>query len=127
MLLGIENQTEVHYAMPVRNMLYDAMQYNQQVADTAAKHKEEKSRRDKQKQKISNAEFLSGFHKDDKLIPVITLVLFFNAGSGMARVRCLICWICQIRFLRNMRRTISCILSVRSKLLMMSWRSFIPA
>ena len=30
-LLGIENQTEVHYAMPVRNMLYDAMQYNQQV------------------------------------------------------------------------------------------------
>lgn len=80
-LLGIENQTEVHYAMPVRNMLYDAMQYNQQVADTAAKHKEEKSRRDKQKQKISNAEFLSGFHKDDKLIPVITLVLFFNAGE----------------------------------------------
>ncbi len=80
-LLGIENQTEVHYAMPVRNMLYDAMKYNQQVADTAAKHKEEKSRRDKQKRKISNAEFLSGFHKDDKLIPVITLVLFFNAGE----------------------------------------------
>ena len=80
-LLGIENQTEVHYAMPVRNMLYDAMKYNQQVADTAAKHKDEKSRRDKQKRKISNAEFLSGFHKDDKLIPVITLVLFFNAGE----------------------------------------------
>ena len=80
-LLGIENQTDVHYAMPVRNMLYDAMQYNQQVADTAAKHKEEKSRRGKQKRKISNAEFLSGFHKDDKLIPVITLVLFFNAGE----------------------------------------------
>lgn len=38
-LLGIENQTEVHYAMPVRNMLYDAMQYNQQVTDIAEKHK----------------------------------------------------------------------------------------
>jgi len=30
---------------------------------------------------ISNGEFLSGFHKDDKLIPVITLVLFLNAGE----------------------------------------------
>ena len=44
-LLGIENQTEVHYAMPVRNM------------------------------------FLSGFYKNNKLIPVITLVLFFNPGE----------------------------------------------
>ena len=25
LLLGIENQTDVHYAMPVRNMLYDVM------------------------------------------------------------------------------------------------------
>ena len=77
-LLGIENQTEVHYAMPVRNMLYDALQYNQQVADAAAKHKEKDSKKHG-KRKISNGEFLSGFYKDDKLIPVITLVLFFNA------------------------------------------------
>ncbi|MBQ7782329.1 MAG: transposase, partial [Lachnospiraceae bacterium] len=26
LLLGVENQTEVHYAMPVRDMLYDALQ-----------------------------------------------------------------------------------------------------
>ena len=77
-LLGIGNQTEVHYAMPVRNMLYDAMQYNQQVADIAAKHKEEKKCKKQRRRKISNAEFISGFYKDDKLIPVITLVLFFN-------------------------------------------------
>ena len=79
MLLGIENQTEVHYAMPVRNMLYDAMQYNQQVTDIVAKNKGEKGSKGQQKRKISNGEFLSGFHKEDKLIPVITLVLFFNA------------------------------------------------
>ena len=30
-ILGIENQTDVHYAMPVRNMLYDSMQYSIQV------------------------------------------------------------------------------------------------
>lgn len=26
-LLGVENQTEIHYAMPVRNIIYDALQY----------------------------------------------------------------------------------------------------
>ena len=31
LLLGIENQSEMHYAMPVRNMLYDAMQYCSQI------------------------------------------------------------------------------------------------
>ena len=78
-LLGIENQTEVHYAMPVRNMLYDAMQYNQQVTEIAEKHKGKKG--GKRQQKISTGEFLSGFYKNNKLIPVITLVLFFNPGE----------------------------------------------
>ena len=36
LLLGIENQTDIHYAMPVRNMIYDALQYGKQVTDTAA-------------------------------------------------------------------------------------------
>ncbi len=78
-LLGIENQTEIHYAMPVRNMLYDAMQYNQQVAYIAAKNRKQKG--SKEQRKVSNGEFLSGFRKNDKLIPVITLVLFFNSGE----------------------------------------------
>ena len=30
-LLGIENQQKVHYAMPVTNMIYDALQYDKQV------------------------------------------------------------------------------------------------
>ena len=32
--------------MPVRNMLYDAMQYNQQVTEIAEKHKGKKAARD---------------------------------------------------------------------------------
>ena len=79
LVLGIENQTNVHYAMPVRNMLYDAMQYNQQVTEIAEKHKGKKG--GKRQQKISTGEFLSGFYKNNKLIPVITLVLFFNPGE----------------------------------------------
>ena len=39
MLLGIENQSEIHYAMPVRNMLYDSIQYVAQVEETAKSHK----------------------------------------------------------------------------------------
>ena len=35
-LLGIENQTDIHYAMPVRNIIYDALQYGKQVADIAS-------------------------------------------------------------------------------------------
>lgn len=77
-LLGIENQTQVHYAMPIRNMLYDAMQYSMQADAFSAAHHHSK---DKSTHTMSHAEFLSGFCKDDKLIPVITLVLFFNADN----------------------------------------------
>ncbi len=31
LLLGIENQSEIHYAMAVKNMVYDALQYAAQV------------------------------------------------------------------------------------------------
>ena len=41
LLLGIENQSEIHYAMPVRNMVYDSLAYNKQVDEKS----EEKSRR----------------------------------------------------------------------------------
>ena len=33
LVLGIENQSQIHYAMPVRNMLYDAIQYMTQVEE----------------------------------------------------------------------------------------------
>ena len=74
-LLGIENQTNVHYAMPVRNMIYDALQYGRQVTEIASAHKHAHTA------KISRAEYLSGFYKTDKLIPVITLVLYFNTNA----------------------------------------------
>lgn len=74
LLLGIENQTDVHYAMPVRNMLYDAMQYGKQVSELAADHRKHRA-----ELKMTGAEYLSGFQKTDKLLPVITLVIHFSA------------------------------------------------
>ena len=32
LLLGIENQTDIHYAMPIRTMLYDAINYSNQLS-----------------------------------------------------------------------------------------------
>ena len=76
-LLGIENQTDIHYAMPVRNIIYDALQYGKQVADISAKHRKSKS----DSKGHSRDEYLSGFYKNDRITPVITLVLHFGADE----------------------------------------------
>ena len=75
LLLGIENQSQIHYAMPVRNMLYNAIQYASQVDAISKAHKKDAK---------TSAEFLSGFHSDDKIIPVITLTVYFGADKWTA-------------------------------------------
>lgn len=73
LLLGIENQSEIHYAMPVKNLIYDALNYGQQVNKISAEHRKDKD--------IKNGEFLSGFSKTDKIIPVITLTVYFGGND----------------------------------------------
>lgn len=80
-LLGAENQSDIHYAMPVKNMIYDAMNYGSQVAEAARSHKDKKDF-------DSSAEFLAGFKRDDKLTPVITLTVYWGAEAWDAP-RCL--------------------------------------
>ena len=75
-LLGIEDQTEVHYAMPVRNIIYDALQYGKQVSEVAKKHKNQGDRKGHNK-----GEYLSGFYKEDRIRPVVTLVVHFGADE----------------------------------------------
>ena len=74
LLLGIENQSHIHYAMPVRNMLYDAIAYSQQVELLGKKHKADRDYGNQE-------EFLSGLHREDRLHPVITLVIFWAPGK----------------------------------------------
>ncbi len=73
LLLGIESQGEVNYAMPVKNLVYDAINYARQVQKAASSHREAKDSKGH-----SKGEFLSGFYKADRLIPVITLVILFS-------------------------------------------------
>ena len=73
LLLGIENQSAVHYAAPVKNLLYDVLQYVNQVERAAKKHRKEKDYKGRRE-----GEFLSGFYREDKLLPVITLMILFS-------------------------------------------------
>lgn len=73
-LLGIESQSDIHYAMPVRDYLYDALNYTAQVEEIRKKHSIEHDLH-------TNAEFLSGFSKKDTLIPVITLCICFEKAK----------------------------------------------
>ena len=93
MIIGLENQTQVHYAMPVRTMVYDAMHYAGQVEEI----RKQNGRRWKQRKGnngdnngeqagsrvedrlLTYAEFLSGITKEDKLLPVITIVILYSS------------------------------------------------
>ena len=55
----------------LKNMFYDVMAYGNQVKETAKKHRREKDT-------TTSDEFLSGFTKEDKLIPVITITVYLG-------------------------------------------------
>ncbi len=61
----------IHYAMPIRNMLYDALSYAEQVEQIRRKHK-------RNGEKLFGDEFLSGMKKEDVIYPVITVVIYYG-------------------------------------------------
>ncbi len=73
-LLGIEGQSFIHYAMPVRDYLYDALNYAAQVEAIRKKHMAAHDLH-------SPAELLSGFTKRDTILPVITLCICFDKSA----------------------------------------------
>ena len=83
MLVSLENQSEVHYAMPVRNMLNDAMRYMRQVEQIRRERFQQGRKKDGPQEHIAmdgqtHAEFLSGMTEQDKLLPIITIVILFQ-------------------------------------------------
>lgn len=99
-VLGAEAQDKVHYAAPVKDGLYDFMNYAKQVTEAAASYKKRKGAGtgdgaphpgtgtaaepgmdDDGRIKVSSGEFLSGFHKGDYLMPVVTLMIYFGSGE----------------------------------------------
>jgi len=70
-LIGLENQMRIHYAMPVRNMLYDSLRYTRQCKTLEQFHRREKDLKDPD-------EFLSGMAKTDRIQPVISLIVYYG-------------------------------------------------
>lgn len=69
-ILGLENQGYIHYAMPMRVMGYDYGSYKKQYDSNAKKYKAAEG--------LSEDEYLSKMRKIDKLIPVITVVVYYG-------------------------------------------------
>ncbi len=83
-LLGNENQSKVHYAMSVKNMLYDSINYAGQVDEARQSYRNFRYDNDGVKITLTSEEFLSGFRKGDRLIPVITAVILFDPDEWEA-------------------------------------------
>lgn len=64
--------------LPVKNMVYDALEYAGQVENSARSHREARQ------WPSTSGEYLTGFYKDDRLIPVITTVVYFGSDTWKA-------------------------------------------
>lgn len=66
----LENESKIDYTMPVRGMEYEASRYREQIKVIAEDHR---------KKEYKNwSEFSSHFTKEDKLYPVLTIVLYWS-------------------------------------------------
>ena len=81
-ILGIEDQSEISYLMPLRQMEYDAMEYSRQAKEIVKKNRDEEKRREAAGLPTlwkTRGEFLEVFRKEDSLVPVITTVFYHRS------------------------------------------------
>lgn len=73
-ILGIESQKHIHYAMPLRHMVYDAMGYLKEYQEMVRSCKENRK-------KVTEDEFLSKLGKYERLHPIVTLTVYYGEKS----------------------------------------------
>ena len=69
-MLAMENQEHIHYAMPLRVMGYDYGAYKKQYDSNARRYKTAKG--------MSADEYLSRMKRSDRFVPVITIVVYYG-------------------------------------------------
>ena len=69
-MMGMEHQEHIHYAMPMRLMGYDYGTYKRQYDNNALKYKTAEG--------MEHEEYLSGMKKTDKFMAVITVVVYYG-------------------------------------------------
>ena len=82
-ILAVESQTYVDYHMVLRNMLSESLSYQKQWKQKKALHEKE---HDLTEQKDA---FLSGMTREEKFLPVITLVVYYGTEHPWDGARCL--------------------------------------
>jgi len=75
MVLTLENQDAVSYAMPVREMIYDGLAYADQMRNVWNELSDE------EKRVLETAEFFSRFRMQDKICPVISIVFYYGTDE----------------------------------------------
>ena len=73
-IVGAEIQSHIHYAMPIRNFEYDALNLSRQLSAR------QKYNRENHLLKSKN-EFLSGIKKGETFTPVLTVVVYLGKGT----------------------------------------------
>ena len=69
-MLGLESQEHIHYAMPLRVMGYDYGTYKRQYDSNAGKYKKPDG--------LNEDEYLSRMKRTDRFMPVITIVVYYG-------------------------------------------------
>lgn len=82
-ILAVENQDYVDYHMVLRNMLTESLSYQRQWKQKKAAHEKNKDF------KIGTDEFFSGMGKEEKFMPIITLVVYCGTEHPWDGARCL--------------------------------------
>ena len=87
MILAVEVAATQDYSLPVRVMDYDAQELNRQVKDIGNRRRGEKGRAGQKRQGAGT--YINDLQKEDKLIPISTIVLYCGEGvyDGRASVR----------------------------------------
>ena len=67
-IIGIENQEEKDYSLPLRNMFYDVTNYEKQASKIRKEVRKETN--------LEAGEYMYGFKKDSKLHPLVTFILY---------------------------------------------------
>ena len=78
-IIGIENQAEIHSAMVLRSFIYDAYSYDEQLNTIRKRHRENKD--------LKGAEYIAGFSGKDRIIPVITVCVYYGDEPWEAPIR----------------------------------------
>ena len=91
LMLGAELQDKIHFAIPVKNGLYDMLGYSKQIEEIRRSYRRKNGVKDNDgeitadegtlKIKLTSEEFLSGLRKGDKLVPIITAVVYLGDST----------------------------------------------